>query len=64
MAEIAARENVTANYVSDLIHLARLPPIIVESTLDGHPQAAMAARKSMIDRSVEPVWAETTDDVY
>jgi len=37
MAEIALRENVTDNYVGNLIHLAWLPPKTVESILDGHP---------------------------
>ena len=56
MAEIATRENITDNYVSNLIHLAWLPPKMVESILDGHPHATAAARKLMLGRDIEPIW--------
>jgi site-specific DNA recombinase len=56
MAEIALRENVTDNYVNNLIHLAWLPPKVVESILDGNPQATAAARKLMLSRDIDPIW--------
>ena len=56
MAEIAKRENITDNYVSNLIHLAWLPPKMMESILDGHPQATAVARKLMLNREIEPIW--------
>jgi DNA invertase Pin-like site-specific DNA recombinase len=56
MAEIAKRENITDNYVSNLIHLAWLPPKLIELILDGHPPATAAARNLMLNRDVEPIW--------
>ena len=56
MAEIATREDITDNYVSNLIHLAWLPPKMVELILDGHPHATAAARKLMLGRDIEPIW--------
>lgn len=56
MADLAARENITDNYVSNLIHLAWLPPKMVESILDGHPQATATARTLLLKRDVEPIW--------
>jgi site-specific DNA recombinase len=56
MADIAKREGITDNYVSNLIHLAWLPPKMVESILDGHPQATAVARNLMLKRDIEPMW--------
>ena len=60
MAEIAKRDNITDNYVSNLIHLAWLPPKMVKSILDGHPHATTAARKLMLNRDIEPIWENFT----
>ena len=56
MAEIAKRENITDNYVSNLIHLAWLPPKMLELILDGDPQATAIARNLMLKRDIEPIW--------
>jgi hypothetical protein len=56
LADIAMRENITDNYVSNLIHLAWLSPGMVEAILDGHPQATIAARNLMLHRNVELIW--------
>jgi hypothetical protein len=56
MADVAKRENITDNYVSNLIHLAWLPPKMVESILDGNPQATAVARNLMLKRDIEPIW--------
>ena len=47
MAEIAVRENITDNYVSNLIHLAWLPPQQIELVLEGDPIATELAKHSM-----------------
>jgi hypothetical protein len=44
MAEIAVREGITDNYVSNLIHLAWLSPDLVSSVLEGDPEATSVAR--------------------
>jgi site-specific DNA recombinase len=56
MAEIAARENITDNYVSNLIHLAWLPPRQVELLLAGDPEASRFARQSMLTRTAAYLW--------
>jgi len=56
MAEIAARENITDNYVSNLIHLAWLSPASVDQILDGDPKATLAARNAMRTRKVDAEW--------
>jgi hypothetical protein len=56
MAEIAARENITDNYVSNLIHLAWLPPRQVELLLAGDPEASGSARQSMLSRTAAYLW--------
>jgi site-specific DNA recombinase len=56
MAEIAARENITDNYVSNLIHLAWLPPRQVELLLAGDPAASRCARQSMLSRTAAYLW--------
>jgi site-specific DNA recombinase len=56
MAEIAARENITDNYISNLIHLAWLPPRQVELLLAGDPDASRFARRSMLTRTAAYLW--------
>lgn len=56
MADIAARENITDNYVSNLVHLAWLSPRQVELILEGNPTATRSARNSMLTRSVDVLW--------
>ena len=56
MAEIAVRENITDNYVSNLIHLAWLSPDIVGLVLDGDPKATALARAAMLTRRSGAVW--------
>ncbi len=50
MAEIAVRENITDNYVSNLIHLAWLPPDLVRQVVDGDFGATALARAAMLSR--------------
>jgi len=59
MAEIAARENITDNYISNLIHLAWLPPRQVELLLAGDPEASGSARQSMLSRIAAYLWNST-----
>jgi site-specific DNA recombinase len=56
MAEIAARENITDNYISNLIHLAWLPPLQVSAILEGDAAATQLAKDSMRTRSSELLW--------
>ena len=56
MAEIAARENITDNYVSHLIHLAWLPPHQIERVLEGDPIATELAKHAMLTRNADIVW--------
>ncbi len=56
MAEIAVRENITDNYVSNLIHLAWLSPNLVGRVLDGEPEAAALARSAMLTRKSDALW--------
>jgi DNA invertase Pin-like site-specific DNA recombinase len=56
MAEIAVRENITDNYVSNLIHLAWLSPDLVGRVLDGDPDATALARGAMLTRKSEVLW--------
>jgi site-specific DNA recombinase len=56
MAEIAGRENITDNYVSNLIHLAWLSPDLVGRVLDGDPDAAALARGAMLTRKCDVSW--------
>jgi site-specific DNA recombinase len=58
MAEIAARENITDNYISNLIHLAWLPPVQVVAILDGDPTASRLARDSILTRSSDIFWED------
>jgi site-specific DNA recombinase len=58
MAEIAKRDNITDNYVSNLIHLAWLSPKQVDRVLDGEPSATVFAREAMRSRKVSPRWSD------
>jgi site-specific DNA recombinase len=59
MAEIAIRESITDNYVSNLIHLAWLSPHQVSLILEGDPEATKLAKASMFTRSVDILWKES-----
>jgi len=56
MAEIATGENITDNYVSNLIHLAWLSPDIVDQVLEGEPAATALARAAMLSRKSAVLW--------
>jgi DNA invertase Pin-like site-specific DNA recombinase len=56
MAEIAARENITDNYVSNLIHLAWLSPDLIGRVLEGDPEATALARAAMLSRKSDALW--------
>jgi hypothetical protein len=56
MAEIGVRENITDNYVSNLIHLAWLSPDIVGRVLDGDPEATALARGATLSRKSDFLW--------
>jgi hypothetical protein len=56
MAEIAARENITDNYVSNLIHLAWLSPDLVSRVLEGDSEATALARAAMLSRKSDVLW--------
>jgi hypothetical protein len=52
------RENITDNYVGNLIHLAWLAPKQVQLVLDGDPKATSLARTSMLARTSDPWWVD------
>jgi site-specific DNA recombinase len=56
MAEIATRENITDNYVNNLIHLAWLPPDLVHGVLEGDLEATALARAAMLTRKSDVLW--------
>jgi site-specific DNA recombinase len=56
MAEIAVREGITDNYVSNLIHLAWLSPDLVGWVLEGDPEAL--ARAAMLSRKSDILWRQ------
>ena len=56
MAEIAVREGITDNYVSNLIHLAWLPPDLVCQVLEGDSEATALARAAMLSRKSDVRW--------
>ena len=56
MAEMAIRENVTDNYVSNLIHLAWLSPDLVDRVLEGDLEATARARAAMLSRKSDALW--------
>jgi hypothetical protein len=57
MAEIAVRENITDNYVSNLIHLAWLSPDLVGRVLEGDVEATALARGAMLTRKSDALWS-------
>jgi site-specific DNA recombinase len=59
MAEIAVREDITDNYVSNLIHLAWLPPDLVVRVLEGDPEATALARDAMLTRKSDVLWSKS-----
>jgi site-specific DNA recombinase len=56
MAEIAVREDITDNYVSNLIHLAWLSPDLVGRVLEGDSEATALARTAMLTRKSDVLW--------
>src|SRR3984893_9063098 len=56
MAEIATGENITDNYVSNLIHLAWLSPDLVGRVLEGDSEATALARTAMLSRKSDVLW--------
>jgi site-specific DNA recombinase len=56
MAEIAVREGITDNYVSNLIHLAWLSPDLVGRVLEGDSKATALARTAMLTRKSDVMW--------
>jgi hypothetical protein len=56
MAEIAGREDITDNYVSNLIHLAWLSPDLVGRVLEGDAEATALARAAMLSRKSCALW--------
>jgi site-specific DNA recombinase len=56
IAEIAVREGITDNYVSNLIHLAWLPPDLVDRVLEGDPEATSVARTATVTRKSDILW--------
>jgi site-specific DNA recombinase len=56
MAEIATREDITDNYVSNLIHLAWLSPDLVGQVLDGDSEATALAKSAMRTRKSDTLW--------
>ena len=56
MAEIAVRENITDNYVSNLIHLAWLSPDLVGRALEADSEATALARTAMLTRKSNVLW--------
>jgi site-specific DNA recombinase len=59
MAQIAVRESITDNYVSNLIHLAWLSPHQVDLILEGDPEATKLVKNSMLTRNVDIIWRES-----
>jgi site-specific DNA recombinase len=64
MAQIAARENVTDNYVSNLIHLAWLSPHQVDLILEGDPEATKLVKTSMLTRNIDIIWVNLPGRVH
>src|ERR1700688_2824623 len=56
MAEIAVREGITDNYVSNLIHLAWLSPDLIGKVLEGDSEATALARTAMLTRKSDVLW--------
>jgi site-specific DNA recombinase len=58
MAKIAAHEDITDNYVSNLIHLAWLSPDLVGRVLEGDPEATAVAKAAMLTRKSDVLWRQ------
>jgi site-specific DNA recombinase len=58
MAEIAGREDITDNYVGNLIHLAWLSPDLVGRVLEGDLEATALARAAMLTRKSDVLWRQ------
>src|SRR5882757_8236367 len=56
MAQIAVRETITDNYVSNLIHLAWLSPDLVGRVLQGDSEATALAKTALLTRKSETLW--------
>jgi hypothetical protein len=56
MAEIAIHENITDNYISNLIHLAWLSPDLVGRVLEADSEATALARTAMLTRRSNVLW--------
>jgi hypothetical protein len=56
MTKIAVLENITDNYVSNLIHLAWLSPDLVDRILDGDQEATALGRGAMLTRKSDVLW--------
>src|SRR6202035_475089 len=62
MAEIAVLENITDNYVSNLIHLAWLSPDLVGKVVEGDSEATSLAKTAMLTRKSEVLWRQDRKD--
>ena len=62
MAQIAVRESITDNYVSNLIHPAWLSPHQVDLILEGDPEATELGKNLMLTRKVDIIWRESGGD--
>jgi len=62
MAEIAVHENITDNYVSNLIHLAWLSPELIGQVLEGDSEATALAKAAMLTRKSEVLWRQDRKD--
>jgi site-specific DNA recombinase len=58
MAQIAVRETITDNYVSNLIHLAWLSPDLVGRVLQADAEATALARTALLTRKSEALWRQ------
>jgi site-specific DNA recombinase len=56
MAQIALAEDITDNYVSNLIHLAWLSPDLVGRVMEGDSEATALARAAMLSRKSDALW--------
>ena len=62
MAEIAVREDITDNYVSNLIHLAWLSPELVGQVLEGDSEASALARTAMLTHKSDLLWKPKSEN--
>jgi site-specific DNA recombinase len=56
MAQIGIGENITDNYVSNLIHLAWLSPDLVGRVVEGDLEATASARTAILTRKSDVLW--------